>query len=146
MRKPEQRLWDSLLRNCGTGPRLWLQRLEQGLQSPGWPDVLCVARATALVTWIELKVAVAHARASTPLLGASGLSVAQAAWHARWWSHGGRSFVLVREARRPAKLHLVRGDIGLRLNALTAAELAEISLAQNWQEISAVLEYGGTSK
>lgn len=129
MRKPEQRLWDTMLRRAP--PRgIWLRRVEN-LVGVGDPDVEVLAQG-GVASWVELKAPNAPVRASTPVLGEKeGLRPEQVSWHLKASSLGGRSYVLVRTVGRDG-LWLLRGAAAAGLNSATAAELNELAVATDW--------------
>ncbi len=133
MRKPEQRLWDRFSDNV-SGPRLWLQRIEN-VVAVGMPDV--VAISDGAVSWIEMKYSARPARESTPLLSSRGLTPEQRNWHLDWRSCGGTSFVLIGDDQRA--LYLIEGYLADEVNQMTVARLQGLSIARSWVEIKTAL-------
>jgi hypothetical protein len=109
MRKPEQRLYDAMKRNC-----VRLERIENGVNT-GTPDVHCIRCATprGLTVWIELKVVTTPKRVTTPLIKRDRMRRDQIAWHLSYASAGGRSFILARDQAR--ELYLFPGALALEL-------------------------------
>ena len=129
MRLKEQRLWDTMKRNAPT-TGVWLDRVEN-IMVDGMPDVHVGARRW---TWVELKAPKRPKRATTPLMGAKeGLRVSQVGWHMKAASMGLPSWILIRDDQR--QLYLVSGSYAAEVNDMTASQLMEISVADNWTAI-----------
>lgn len=91
MRKPEQKLWDVLRRNCPQN--ILLERIEN-LVETGTPDFHLVSRRG--VAWVELKaIESPPKRATTPLLGDKGCNPSQINWHLNYARFGGISYILI---------------------------------------------------
>lgn len=112
MRKPEQRVYDTMKSNCADGVRL--ERIENGVGS-GIPDVHCLRGG--VTRWVELKALRRPKRGSTPMFKKKTMRREQVAWHLSYNSAGGRSFILVRDDKRV--LYLFPGHL--------ASELSEFS-------------------
>lgn len=136
MRKVEQRLWDRMRE--ALGGKLRLERVEN-IVSVGTADVLSLANGR--VTPVELKAVEAYpTRASTRVLGDKGLSREQRNWHLSWRQNGGSSLILIGVGSYD--LFAVPGAHADFVNEMNAEELAQHSVAQNWQQLFVVL--GGT--
>lgn len=131
MRKTEQKLWDRFRRNCG--PHVRLERIEN-VVGVGMPDVLTCCRITAFV---ELKAVEAPpARATTRVLGDKGLSQDQKNWHKNWAQWGGTSFILIGVG---ARIFMLRGSLGDRVNDMTMEELQSAAAATDWLRVAQLL-------
>lgn len=136
MRKTEQRLWDRMREALGS--KLRLERVEN-IVNVGTADVFSLANGR--VTPVELKAVEGYpARATTRVLGDKGLSRDQRNWHLSWQQHGGSSIVLIGVGSRD--LFAIPGSHADHINDMNAEELAQNSVAQNWQQLFIVL--GGT--
>lgn len=136
MRKTEQRLWDRMREALGS--KLRLERIEN-IVNVGTADVFSLANGR--VTPVELKAVENYpARAATRVLGEKGLSREQRNWHLSWRQNGGSSLILVGVGSYD--LFAVPGARADLVNEMTAEELAQHSVAQNWQQLFVVL--GGT--
>jgi hypothetical protein len=133
MRKPEQRVWDSMRRSRPAD--VLIERVENQLIA-GMPDVHYVCRNGA--GWIELKAAVVPVRPTTPLLGKGGLSQEQINWHIKYSQFGGVSFVLVRYD--VGGIFLVDGRKAPVLNDMPLMEMADHTLANSWGGVFNVLK------
>lgn len=102
MRKPEQRLWDTMKSNRPMQVRL--ERIENGVGN-GTADVHGTARG--VTAWFELKQLNRPKKDSTRFLKKNTVRVAQRAWHREYAHHGGRSYLLIRDDQR--QLYLVPG-------------------------------------
>lgn len=146
MRKPEQRLWDSM--RAVLGKKLALQRIEN-VAGTGMPDVVALGshggtmtkrRKRARTTFVELKAQEQPPiRGSTPMLGAKkGLSVAQRNWHLDWARRGGLSLVVIGVGYgQKRRLYAVPGALGDKINSMTGAQIA--LHAQGWAAIGELL-------
>ncbi len=109
MRKPEQRVWDTMKDHKPRQVRL--ERVENGVGN-GTSDVHGLARGVTV--WFELKALMRAKRETTPFFPKDKLRVAQSAWHREYAHHGGRSYVLVRDQFKQlflipgGELHLVK--------------------------------------
>lgn len=130
MRKPEQKLWDTFRNHHGK--RLKLKRVENIVEE-GFPDVY--AKKSAV--WIELKAPNVPKKETTRLLGDEGLRTSQVNWLLDNVGCATRAFVLIRDSS--GRLFLIDGKHAATMNELSAAELAELSLADNWEKIGEVL-------
>jgi len=127
MRKPEQRLYDTMKTHCADGVRL--ERVENAVNT-GMPDVHCIRRGVTV--WIELKVVHRPARLSTPLIKSATMRRDQVAWHLSYTRAGGRSAILVRDDRR--QLYLFDGALANILPQLTLAQCISIATLTDWAE------------
>lgn len=130
MRKPEQRLYDTMKANCANGVRL--ERIENGVGT-GVPDVHGARRDTpvARTCWIELKVVKRPKRAHTPLFKRKTMRPDQVAWHLSYASINGRSVILARDDKY--QLYLFPGAMAARLHELPLAGCAPFAVA-SWDE------------
>lgn len=106
MRRPEQRLYDTMRRNAP--PDALILRVEN-LVTPGTPDLHVKFQSAPTPVWIELKTTNRPKRSSTPLLKRSDFTREQVPWHLQWHKYGGESFVLVRDDART--LYFFPGDL-----------------------------------
>ena len=128
MRKPEQRLWDRMRAAKVAAPSVRLERIEN-LVGAGTPDV--IALRSGQVTWVELKsVDNFPTKATTRVLGAKGLSVAQRNWHYEWYAQQGRSVILVGVAH--AQIYTIPGFLADAVNEMSRTELGKNSIADSW--------------
>lgn len=132
MRKPEQRLWDTMRRN--NVHHFWLQRMECAL-SLGVPDVVVGGSV-----WVELKAPKRPARATTALLHEYGLSVDQINWHLKAAAIGARSYILIRDDRH--ELFLISGDFAKDINGYNVQDMRIRSWASTWPSIWSRIEHG----
>lgn len=128
MRKPEQRLYDSMKANCADGVRL--ERIENGVGS-GAPDVHAIR--LGVTRWIELKVVKRPVRDTTPLIKNDTLRREQKAWHLSYHSAGGQSFILVRDDQR--QLYLFPGSMVLHLPDVPLRKCLELCAHPNWHAV-----------
>lgn len=136
MRKTEQRLWDRMREALGR--KLRLERIEN-IVNVGTADVFSLANGR--VTPVELKAVESYpARAATRVLGDKGLSREQRNWHLSWRQNGGSSLILIGVGSHD--MFVVPGALADLVNDMNAEELAQHSVAQNWQQLFIVL--GGT--
>lgn len=147
MRKPEQRLWDSM--RAALGKKLLLQRIEN-LAGVGMPDLVTLgsrptgqgARRIGTTTFVELKAQESPpVRESTPVLGAKkGLSTEQRNWHIAWSARGGFGLVLIGVgAGATRKIFALRSEHADTINSMTLSELRLYSIANTWTELGVVL-------
>ena len=125
--KPESRLWKTL--RDGVTDVHWT-RIESW-SSPGVPDVNCCASFGEF--WIELKVT-----KSNRIL----LSPHQIAWHTLRSRHGGRSYILTREAAKDP-LFLFSGRFAKQLADAKISEIepmAKIVYMYDWEKLMAVIK------
>lgn len=137
MRKTEQRLWDRMRRKARDRAELAprLERIEN-MVGVGIPDVLAIKNG--IVTWCELKSLERFpVRATTQVLGARGLSVAQRNWHYAWYLHGGRSLIVVGVGAQ--HVYAVPGFLADSVNFMSRKELEDFSVAQDWDALFAYL-------
>ena len=128
MRKNEQRLWDRMRAAKVAVSSVRLERIEN-LVGAGTPDV--IALRGGQVTWVELKsVDNFPCKATTRVLGAKGLSVAQRNWHYDWYAHEGRSLILVGVGH--AQIYTIPGFLADAVNDMSRAELGKNSIADSW--------------
>lgn len=125
MRLPEQRLYDSFVRNMPSA--WWIQRVENVLVA-GMPD-LWVAPGEV---WIELKAPPPKKRSTSLLLGSAGLNREQINWHIKAQSMGVRSYVLVRAGQG---LFLIEGGHALEVNDWSIADGEAYRVAADWKQI-----------
>ncbi len=110
MRKPEQKVWDTMKSHRPAQVRL--ERIENGV-GDGTADVHGLARGVTV--WFELKAVKRPVRPTTPFFSKNTLRRAQGAWHREYAHYSGRSYVLVRDDQRQlylipgGELHLVKG-------------------------------------
>lgn len=128
MRKPEQRLYDTMKSNCANGVRL--ERVENGVNT-GTPDVHAMRRG--VTRWIELKVVKRPARITTPLIKRDTMRRDQVAWHVSYNAAGGRSFILARDDRR--QLYLFPGALALELHTLPFGHCYQLYAHRDWAEV-----------
>lgn len=128
MRKPEQRLYDTMKRNCADGVRL--ERVENGV-NPGTPDVHAIREGR--VRWLELKVVERPARPATTLLKRNTLRVEQVAWHLSYTSCGGHSFIVVRDSH--LQLYLFHGSLALQLHEYPLYDCVRHFACNSWQQL-----------
>lgn len=102
MRKPEQRLWDTMKRHTPACVRL--ERIENGV-GDGTADVHGIC--DGVTVWIELKVVRLPKRPDTRFFKRTALRRSQVTWHANYAAHGGRSFILVRD--NVGQLYMIPG-------------------------------------
>lgn len=130
MRKPEQKLWDTMRTQKDRPKEIALERIENGVGS-GWPDVSL--RKADWQTWIELKVCTLPARQTSKVLGNGGLRTEQINWHLQHSSFGLYSFVLIRNERND--LYLLPGSLADQINDMNFVELHAKSVAWTWPQI-----------
>lgn len=151
MRKAEQRLWDSMLRNKPRG--FWLNRIENIVEA-GTPDVYVVAppiawaRPTSADTrtrveqrdcWVELKAVDRPKRDATRYLGPKkGLRVDQISFHAKAASVGLRTYVLIRD--QYLDLYLIEGRHAKEINDWSFKNFPKYTLAHDWKSVYGELE------
>jgi len=128
LRKPEQRLWDTMKVNRPM--QVGLERVENGVLS-GMPDVHGVARGVTV--WFELKVLRYPKRDSTHLFKKQTLRKAQVAWHRVYAAHGGRSYILVRDQHR--QLYLIPGEAVGSLSITSAFLVKKTWGFASWPEL-----------
>jgi hypothetical protein len=126
MRKPEQKLWDSMKRNKPSG--VSMERVENAA-SEGFPDVF-VMSANA---WVELKAPKLPARHTTRLFGKQGLSVDQINWHLRAARFGVHSFILARDDA--LQLYLIPGSAAQVMNDMPWNELEFRWAVREWVDV-----------
>lgn len=126
MRKPEQRLWDSMRKNRPAD--VWLERVEN-LVGDGMPDVAVVCAGA----WVELKAAKLPKRPTTKVMGKDGLRQSQKNWHKDAAQHGVPCYTLLRDDKR--QLYLIPAKHSDDVNEMTQSELAAASVADNWIDI-----------
>jgi len=131
MRKPEQRLYDSMKANRPATHTIILERIEN-MTGTGTPDVHATRKAAgkgerAVTSWIELKVIKLPVRLTSKVFKKDRMRVAQTAWHVAYASIGGRSFIFARDQRR--KLYLFPGAHAERLPLMTAHEVLQYRIA-----------------
>ena len=140
LRKPEQRLWDTMRRNAPK--EAWMQRIENNVGS-GIPDV--ISELYTFWCWVELKAPNAPKKDTTRLLGVEGLNPDQINWHLKCAHRGGQSFILIRDSLK--RLLLIdckrMGKQIQYINSLTYNELKIYNRADSWTKIFEVL--GGIS-
>lgn len=139
MRKPEQRLWDSMRRAHGS--TIHLERIENAVGT-GIPDVLSLDEGW--VVFCELKVQEdIPTRASTPLLGKKkGLNTDQLNWHLNWTKRGGNSLIIVRiGVASNAKVYAFAGSKADSVNSLTADSIESAADAVGWYSIGTLLRH-----
>ena len=127
--KPESRLWNAL--RDGLTDIHWT-RIESWA-SPGVPDVNGCAEFGEF--WIELKV-IKNNRIK--------LSPHQIAWHTLRTRHGGRSYILAREAAR-TPLILFSGQQAKELHDKKIGEISPMALIEHpydWPRLRKALEKG----
>jgi Holliday junction resolvase len=127
--KPESRLWNAL--RDGLTDIHWT-RIESWA-SPGVPDVNGCAEFGEF--WIELKV-IKNNRIK--------LSPHQIAWHTLRTRHGGRSYILAREAAR-TPLILFSGQQAKELHDKKIGEISPMALIEHpydWPRLRRALEKG----
>lgn len=128
MRKPEQKLWDSMRRQAPVN--LWLQRIENRVAA-GMPDIVCMfMRHTS---WVELKAAKLPQRKETRVLGNDGLNQDQINWHILCYQQNCISFILVRDDAM--NLYLIPGRHAAIINSASQDMLQELSCAEDWTGI-----------
>lgn len=127
MRKPEQRLYDTMRSNCAD--RVRLERIENGVGT-GIPDVHAIRKG--VTRWIELKVVTRPARLTTPLIKRDRMRRDQIAWHLSYASAGGRSWILARDQHRV--LYLFPGAIANRLADMTYGQCFTDHVVLSWSE------------
>lgn len=129
MRQKEQKLWDTMKRQC---PRdIWLERIEN-LVGDGIPDVRGVSLAGVEV-WFELKAPTKPKRSTTRLLGDEGTRPSQIGWHLKAAHYGMETYVLIRDSE--GYLYLIPGIRAADINDMTAHDLDLISGASTWKDI-----------
>ena len=130
MRKPEQKLWDTMRRRAPSST--WMQRVENGA-ADGMADVLVVwQRATA---WCELKAPELPARAGSKLFtGSCALREAQENWHLKMNSLEQSTFILARTTDN-SLIALLPGSAAGRVNDMTVSEVSQHTLAATWAEV-----------
>lgn len=126
MRKPEQKLWDSMKRNKPRG--VDLERVEN-VASEGFPDVL-VMSANA---WVELKAPRRPKRNTTRLFGSEGLSVDQINWHLRASQSSIRSWILARDDDK--QLYLIPGIHAPTINDAPWADVQRQFAVRGWVDV-----------
>jgi hypothetical protein len=127
VRKPEQRLYDTMKANCAHGVRL--ERVENGVNT-GTPDVHATRRG--VTRWIELKVVERPVRITTPLIKRDTMRRDQIAWHLSYNSAGGRSFILARDDHR--MLYLFPGALALELHTLPFGRCLQTYAQRSWAD------------
>lgn len=110
MRKPEQKLWDSMKRNMNCiAPELDIERVENSAGTGGMPDVYC--RSKFRECWIELKVFVLPkyptTRALQPRSHSGTIRTSQLNWHRKHHELMLDSCYLFRD-KNTKKLYLVQ--------------------------------------
>lgn len=137
MRKPEQRLWDSMATH--RPPDFWLERVEN-IVAAGTPDVTAMTRG--FISKIELKATTAPLRTSTRLLGEKGLSVAQIGWQRKAASLDLPVYTLIREIGTK-ELFMIPCTFANVVNDMSVSDLRAASVVKSqpsdWQEVFNVL-------
>lgn len=128
MRKPEQRVWDAM--KAHRPAQAVLERIENGVGT-GTADVHGIARGVTV--WFELKALRRPKRLSTRFFPNGKLGVSQVAWHRQYATHGGRSYILVRDDLRQLYL-FPGGEIHLARDIAVEAALQRYAYV-NWDAI-----------
>jgi len=140
VRKPEQKVWDTMKTKFGNRPGLWLERVEN-VVAEGMPDVFGATRGASHrggVFFIELKAAKLPARSTTKVLGDAGLRVSQLGWHKKAFIYGLSVYTLIRDDKR--NLYFIPCALSDALNDMPLQALIEASVATTWEEIAEILE------
>jgi len=134
MRKPEQRLWDSMRRNNKKQLHtINLERVEN-VVTVGMPDIY--VKYYSSECWVELKTCKLPKRETTRVLGDKGLSQDQINWHQKHNVYGLRSYILIKADK---KLFLLPNKYAERINDMTQIQLFLASQAMSWEQIFEVL-------
>lgn len=128
MRKNEQRIWDTMRRNCP--PDIWLERVEN-LVGEGIPDVRAM-RKGGVEVWLELKYATRPKRITTPLLRGA-IRTSQKNWHEKHAQFGGVSFIVVRDSMKA--LYLIPGALVRELDDLTFNDIRAEFQLESWNHL-----------
>lgn len=129
MRKPEQNLYDSLLRNCPAN--IWLERVEN-VATDGMPDVHGIT-STGREVWIELKAPIRPKRTETKLFRNDSIRPSQIGWHLNYAAHKGKSWFLIRDSS--GELFFIPGAFVMDIRNKTVKELRALSVANTWDGI-----------
>lgn len=132
-RLKEQRLFDTLKRNCPSD--IWLQRVEN-LVAVGMPDLTHLVEG-GTTGWIELKAVTTPKRAGTRLMGIEGLNKDQINWHLKYTRMGGDSWILIRDTGM--RLYLVHGRHAAEINDWPVDVVRSNSDATSWEGIMNVI-------
>jgi hypothetical protein len=133
MRQKEQKLWDTMKRNCPSD--VWLQRVEN-MVTVGMPDLTHLVEG-GITGWVELKAVTTPKRAGTRLMGDEGLNKDQINWHLKYTSMGGDSWVLIRDTGQ--RLYMLHGKYAAVMNGWPVEVVREHSSASSWDGIFNVL-------
>lgn len=134
MRKPEQRLWDSMRRNNKKQlHKINLERVEN-VVTVGMPDIY--VKYYSAECWVELKTCKLPKRETTRVLGDKGLTTEQINWHHKHNVYGLRSYILIKAGN---ELYLLPNKYAERINEMTNMELFLASQANNWESVFNVL-------
>lgn len=133
-RFPEQRLWDRIRKKVGRA--VHIERIENSVGS-GTPDTVAIYKG--IVTFVEHKVALLPARATTRLQFKHPPTPDQRNWHLVWTQNGGRTYFVVGVERR---VFAIPGRFADYIEAFTAADI------DKWAVTMSELEslYMGTRK
>lgn len=133
MRKPEQRVWDSMKRAAPSG--VWMERIEN-LLGDGIPDVL-IMTAISRVCFVELKAATLPVRPTTRVLGDDGLRPSQVSWHLKSTNYNTPVYTVIRDDQRG--LYMIPASLAREVNDMNVNQLRAASLASSWEDIFTIL-------
>lgn len=136
MNTKEQNFWSSLRRSLPHD--IWAQRVENGLV-PGMPDVYLKAKREGRQAWLELKVAQAPVRRTTPWLKREDIRLAQLNWHIKAYAFDIPTFIGLRCNHDDGSqtIHLVPGRLVTEVHAYDANDWAHWrhdSYSSFWEE------------
>jgi len=121
---PSEKTAHDRFRNNLAGRFNRINRVENPI-TPGMPDTNCCFQGIGEF-WVEIKAPTEPKRPATPLFGSNhDVSRQQINWHLHQWQCGGRSYFLIDTDQR---VLVVSGCVAERINFMTVAELAEVSL------------------
>lgn len=131
MRKPEQKVYDTMKKNAPT--TAWLQRVEN-IVGEGMPDVYVSGPESRC--WVELKAAKQPVRGTTRLLGAKGLRQSQINWHLKAQTKNIRTYILIRDDA--GNLYLIDGKHAASVNEWSIYTMGHLDYSdckRTWDDI-----------
>lgn len=133
MRRPEQKLWDTMLRNK---PGNVILERNENVVVVGAPDVYSLKIKHTV--WIELKIGKVPKRPTTKMQWSNGgLSQDQMNWIARAVRRSIPVYILARDDNK--ELYLLGGEVGDIFNSMTRDQCRALRIADNWNKIFEVV-------
>lgn len=133
MRKPEQKLFDTMKRQLSH--QFWIQRVENDV-GEGISDVILTMMHGRRPVFVELKSFEPPKRLSTRAFRpGKGMRESQIGWHLKAHKHGLKTFVLARNRKVSHDLYLFPGSIAAMLNDMSMQDFLDSRIERDWSGV-----------